>query len=118
MRVLICGSRDWTDIELIRSWIAKLQDWGYSTVIEGEARGADSIARNEANKAGMIVMKFPANWDKYGKSAGPIRNTQMLVEGKPDLVVAFHNNIQISKGTKNMIKQAEAARVKVILVEE
>lgn len=118
MKALICGDRNWTNIELIRSWIARLQDWGYDTIIEGEARGADSIARNEAEKAGMMVLKFPAQWDKYHKSAGPIRNKQMLDEGKPNLVVAFHSNIQNSKGTKNMIEQAKKAGVEVILVEK
>ena len=117
-KVLICGDRNYSNIGLIRSWIAKLQDWGYNTIIEGEARGADSIARNEAEKAGMIVLKFPADWDKYHKAAGAIRNTQMLKEGKPNLVVAFHTDIKNSKGTKNMIEQAKKAGIEVILVEE
>lgn len=38
MRVLMCGDRDWTNVETIKSWVAKLQDWGYDTVIEGAAR--------------------------------------------------------------------------------
>ena len=52
------------------------------------------------------------------KSAGTDRNTQMLVEGEPSLVVAFHSNIAKSKGTKNMIKQAKDAGIETILVEE
>src|SRR3972149_6405940 len=104
MRVLICGDRNWTDVRTIRSWIAGLQEWGYTTLIEGEARGADSIARDEAILAGIKVLPFPANWAKYGRAAGPIRNQQMLDEGQPDLVVAFHNDIDNSKGTKNMVE--------------
>lgn len=118
MRVLICGDRHWSNIEPIRFWIAKLQDWGYDTVIEGEARGADSIARDEAEKAGMIIMKFPANWKKYKAGAGPIRNKQMIEEGKPNIVVAFHSNIKNSRGTKNMINQARKAGIEIILVGE
>ena len=129
-RVLICGDRNWTNRETIRAWIEKLIDWGYHTVIEGEAKGADTIAREEAERAGMIVFKYPAKWDEYRqkypvekfgmkfKSAGTDRNTQMLVEGKPSLVVAFHPDISKSKGTKNMIKQAKKTGIETILVEE
>ena len=60
MKVLICGDRNWPDRDAIRSWLSKLQDWGYTTVIEGEARGADTIAREEAEKAGFCVLRFPA----------------------------------------------------------
>jgi hypothetical protein len=115
-KVLICGSRDWIDPEPIRSWLCKLQDWGYTTLIEGEARGADSIARDEAEKMGFVVLKFPADWDKYHKAAGPIRNAQMLKEGTPELVVAFSKNIVESKGTKNMVDQAIKAGVSTIIV--
>jgi hypothetical protein len=107
-KVLVCGSRDWLDREPIRVWLCKLHDWGFDTLIEGEARGADTIAREEAEKLGFTVLKFPADWDKYHKAAGPIRNKQMLVEGKPDLVIAFSKDIQNSKGTKNMIQQADS----------
>jgi hypothetical protein len=62
------------------------------------------------------VYSFPADWETYGKAAGPIRNTQMLTEGNPDMVAAFHNDISKSKGTKNMIVQAKKAGIKVILL--
>uniref|UniRef100_A0A6M3LBB5 DUF2493 domain-containing protein n=1 Tax=viral metagenome TaxID=1070528 RepID=A0A6M3LBB5_9ZZZZ len=108
----------------------RLKANGFDTLIEGEATGADSIARDEAKKLGFTVLPFPAKWEEYKqkypvkefgmkwKSAGTDRNTQMLVEGKPDLVVAFHSNIGTSKGTKNMINQAKKAGIKVILIEE
>jgi len=116
MRILICGDRNWTDRERIAMFLAPL---GSDTIIiEGGARGADTIAKEEAELRSFQVMEFPAQWNKYGKSAGPIRNKQMLDEGKPDLVVAFHNDIKNSKGTKNMIKQAKKAGIKVILVEK
>jgi hypothetical protein len=53
---------------------------------------------------------FPADWEKYGKAAGPIRNQQILVEGKPDLVVAF----QGGRGTANMVSRAQQAGVPVV----
>ena len=75
-------------------------------IIEGECIGADKQSRIFAEKRGIQVLQFPADWKKYGKGAGPIRNTQMLIEGKPDIIVAFHNDIENSKGTKNMIIQS------------
>jgi len=64
---------------------------------------------------GIDVKEYQAEWAKYGIAAGPIRNKKMLVEGKPDIVLAFHNNITMSKGTKNMIKVANAMGVLVNL---
>ena len=116
-RVLITGSRNWSNREAIRSWLCKLQDWGFDTLIEGEARGADAIAKEEAKRMGFSILPFPADWDKYRKAAGPIRNEQMLVEGKPDLVLAFHSDLIQSKGTKNMVQLAQKYGLQVILEE-
>ena len=113
MRVLICGSRDWDDPGWIRQALsaAVANSPNGVEVIEGEARGADTIARAVAEELELKVHRFPANWSKYGRSAGPIRNHQMLVEGKPNLVLAFHKDLLSSKGTKNMVIQAENARI-------
>jgi len=121
--VLVCGSRYWTNRDLVKEWLYKLQYLGFDTIVEGEAPGADTIAREEGEELGFIIMKstpevkgFPANWKKFGRSAGPIRNKQMLDEGNPVLVLAFHENIGKSKGTKNMIKQAIARNINCTLV--
>ena len=58
----------------------------------------------------MLVNPFPAQWSKYGRAAGPLRNTQMLSEGNPDIVLAFHDNIKRSRGTRNMIVQSLKVR--------
>jgi hypothetical protein len=113
--VVISGDKNWTDVAIIREWLLKLQDWGYDTVIEGKARGADTIAGREAKSMGFNVIEYPAEWDKYGKAAGPIRNRKML-DNKPQLVVAFHNNIEQSKGTKDCITEAKKRGIGVILV--
>jgi len=117
MRVLICGDRNWTNRDSIRSWIAKLQDWGYDTVIEGAARGADRIAGEEAAKANLKVIWVPADWDKYGRAAGPIRNRVML-DMSPDLVLAFHNDLGKSKGTADTVREAERRNIRTIVVTE
>lgn len=82
MRVLICGDRDWTDDLFIRDMLAGLPS-PPEIVIQGEARGADTLGRKAAEALGIPVLSFPANWNRYGRGAGPIRNQQMLDEGKP-----------------------------------
>ena len=120
MRVLICGDRNWTNQEMIEDKLAFLISIVYSPldilVIQGEARGADSLARLAAESLNIPVIKFPAQWDLYGRAAGPIRNKQMLEEGKPDMVLAFHDNIQASKGTKYMVMLARKAYIPDVVV--
>lgn len=113
MRVLICGSRNWTDEFTIEEYIKTLPP--QSVVIHGDCRGADKMAGKLAVKHGHSVMAFPAKWGKFGRAAGPMRNRQMILDGEPDLVVAFHNNLTESKGTKNMMKQAGKAGIESIL---
>ena len=104
MRVLVSGDRDWDDPEAIRRELSKLPS--DTIIIHGAARGADSLADDVAKELGFERDPYPALWEKYYKAAGPIRNQQMIDEGKPDLILAFHPNIQESKGTKDMIKRA------------
>lgn len=113
-RVLICGDRNWTDPIIIMNELQRVQAGpGVEVVIEGEQNGADTLGKQAAERLGIPVLKFPANWRKHGLAAGPIRNRQMLVEGKPTLVMAFHPFVKNSKGTKNMVDQATKAGVKV-----
>lgn len=110
LRVLICGSRDWGDAKLIRYIMEQLPR--NTIIIEGGARGADTLAASIADQLGFAVEEYPADWS-MGKSAGYIRNRQMLEEGKPDLVIAFSEDIRSSKGTLNMVKQAKKAEVPI-----
>lgn len=109
LRLLVCGSRDWTDREMIRAELKRIRP---VVVIEGECRGADTMARDEAHMLGIEVLRFPADWDGEGRSAGMKRNQKMLHEGHPDLVLAFHDDINKPHcGTRNMLEIAEKARV-------
>lgn len=119
MRLLICGDRNWTDKEKIKSVIKVMLDrHGSITVIQGEARGADRLAKEAALELGCEVLSFPANWTKHGQAAGPIRNQQMLEEGKPEYVIAFHENIHQSKGTKDMVTRSRKAGLTAIVIGE
>lgn len=111
MRVLVCGSRHFNDYKLLEK---VLDDYPIVTIIEGEARGADTLARVYGEARGRDVLAVPANWDKYGKRAGPIRNGEML-KLLPDLVIAFRG--PNSRGTQNMIDQARKAGVEVVVVD-
>jgi hypothetical protein len=114
IRVLVCGGRNWSNESVIRQVIDSLPEG--TVIIEGAARGADSIAGKCARERGLEVLEFPANWNAYGKSAGFIRNRQMLEEGKPHIVVGFHENIAESKGTKDMLEASRQAGLPTFLV--
>ena len=104
-RILICGDRNWKDVETIENFICSLPP--DTVIIHGNARGADKIAERKAKEHGLTVKGYSADWDRYGKAAGPIRNKRMLLEGRPDRVVAFHNDLSKSRGTADMLRQAE-----------
>jgi len=108
-RILICGDRNWKDVETIENFVKSLPP--DTVIIHGDGRGADKIADKAAKEHGLTVKPFSPKWEKYGGAAGPIRNRQMLVEGKPDRVVAFHDDLSKSRGTADMLKQARKHRV-------
>ena len=111
-RILICGDRNYQDWIKVQEYLDTISRT--TIIIHGGARGADSLAGNLATSLKMKVIKFPANWDKYGKAAGVLRNQQMLDEGHPDLVVYFHKDIENSKGTRDMLKRATDSGIRTI----
>lgn len=117
MKILVTGSRDWTNRPLLERTLATYwAGWPDLTIIEGCARGADQMAEDWAVRHRVPVKHHPAKWDLYGKSAGPRRNEEMLRE-KPDLVVAFHENLDQSRGTAHMVRIALARGVDVSVID-
>lgn len=114
MRVLVCGGRNYTNQPEIEYQMTDLliNSKGPHTIIAGAATGADSLAVIWARAEGHKVIEFPANWKKYGKRAGIVRNREMLLIGKPDVVLAFPGG----KGTADMVALARDAGVRVIEV--
>jgi len=102
MIVLVTGDRDWTNEIVIKDTIGRMSD-SITTLVHGNAKGADRIAAKIALSLKIPVRSFPAQWDTHGLAAGPIRNRQMLKETHPEIVLAFHDDIENSKGTKDMI---------------
>jgi len=114
MKVIVCGSRGWKDWVTIKERLFKLPP--DTIVIEGGCVGADLIARDVAlEHLGLEVVEFPAAWKKYGKAAGPKRNIKML-DTKPDLVIAFHDDLSGSKGTKHIVTEAKKRGIKVEII--
>ena len=116
MRLLVCGSRDYKDPTVMNSLAGMLTD--HDVLIHGNAPGADRLFAWCAKWTGCDVKRFDADWTKYGKAAGPIRNQRMLDEGKPDLVLAFINKPLVeSRGTFDMVQRAKDAGVQVYVVQ-
>jgi len=89
MKILVTGSRNWTDQELIRTALDQFRCRDEQILlIHGNARGADRIAARIGTEWGWWIESHPADWEFFGDQAGPIRNQEM-VDRQPDIVLAF-----------------------------
>lgn len=115
--VIIAGSRGFTDYEAMKELCdALLQDISERktvTIISGGARGADTLGERYARERGYGVQRFPADWKRYGRSAGMIRNGEMAKAAKA--LIAFWDGQ--SPGTGNMIRTARRQGLDVHVVE-
>lgn len=121
MRVLVCGGRDYANRKLLKKILDKIHaKTPITVIIHGSnknigPRGADRLAMYWAGATGNVEKEsYEANWDEYGNAAGPIRNTEMLEKGKPDIGVAFKGG----RGTADMVRKMKNAKIKVIEVKE
>lgn len=112
MKILVCGARDYKNRNKIKDFLEVLPK--DTIIIHGGCYGADNLAGEVAKELNLKVEVFNAEWSVYGKAAGPKRN-QKMIEEKPDLVIAFHDDIENSKGTKDMVTRAKENNVKVIV---
>lgn len=108
--IIICGDRYWTNEGIIKEYVRSLPP--DVRVITGGANGADYYAEKARKECGLDGKVYDAKWDMFGKAAGPIRNRRMIKDESPYLVVAFHNNIFRSKGTRDMLLQAKRKRIR------
>ena len=110
MRTIIAGSRDFTNYETILGIVA---DSGFviTEIVSGMARGVDSTGEQIGLDFNIAVVRFPANWDKYGRSAGFIRNKEMA-EYAQALIAIWDGH---SPGTRNMINTAKRLGLKVYI---
>lgn len=111
-RVLVTGSRDWVDRMSLYAMLAKIHsEHEGMVVVHGDCpTGADRMAQDWADLMGVEAERYPANWDKHGRAAGPIRNRRMVKsKPKPVLCLAFIRNG--SRGATGCADAAEAARI-------
>lgn len=118
LKILVCGSRNWPE---------EFNVWVYnelalfpvdSIVIHGGAKGADNAAEISASILGMETKCFSADWDLHGKSAGPIRNQQMIDMGQPDVGLAFASpSLEVSRGTLDMVKRLTRNEIPTKVIE-
>lgn len=111
MKVLVCGGRDYLDIDRVKIELDIIhKQTPITCIIEGGARGADHLAAIWSGLRDIPEhIRVRAEWATYGKGAGHMRNQKMLLL-KPDLVVAFPGGT----GTADMVKKAKATGVPVI----
>jgi ribA/ribD-fused uncharacterized protein len=115
MRLLVCGGRDFNDINFIINELNRINElYNITVLIHGCADGADSIAGAWAEEINIDVKRFPANWKIYKKSAGFIRNQEMLDKGEPEMVLAFPGD----KGTSDMISRSKKFCIPVIEIKK
>lgn len=108
LRILVAGGRDFSDEDWMWRCLDSYKDT-CTSVISGTARGADVLGEKWAKEFGIPVERYPALWDKYGRSAGHIRNQLMLDEGNPDLVIVFPGG----PGSESMVRKSRKKGVKV-----
>src|SRR5690349_15013859 len=93
---------NWTDKGVLFSTLDMFVKQN-TVLIQGGCRGADRLVADYCRNKNIKCITVPALWSEYGKAAGPIRNKEMLDTYRPDIVLAFHDNLELSKGTKNMV---------------
>ena len=107
LRIIVAGSRNFTNYNYLKNKLDSILNEvivSYDIIIvSGTARGVDTFGEKYAEERGLAVERYPANWDKYGKSAGYRRNVEMAKNA--DVLVAFWDGS--SKGTKHMIDIAQ-----------
>ena len=115
MKTIVAGSREGIPTDAVMEAIDSCP-WPISEIVQGGARGVDSVAADYARRTGQPFRTFPADWNAHGKAAGPIRNRQML-EYADALIAVWDGK---SRGTAHMIGIARARSVPIheVIVEK
>jgi len=110
----IVGSRTFQDYELLKTRVLsfmaeKCITKSTTTIVSGGATGADTLAERFATEHNLNLLVFPADWKKYPRAAGPIRNT--LIVNASDYLIAFPS--RLGKGTQDSIQKAKKKGIPV-----
>jgi len=105
--ILISGSRYYTDYKVFSEYLEKIVN-GKVSFVFGDATGVDFLAKKYCEEHKYSFTVFEAEWKKYGKGAGPIRNKKMIDEKKPDIGIFF-----LAKGSKGTLQCLNYAKGKI-----
>lgn len=115
LKVIVAGGREFADYEKLKAvlgyYLSSRNPWEIE-IVSGVARGADSLGERYAKEFGLAVKQFPADWDRFGKKAGPFRNAQMAYYA--DALIAFDTG---GRGTAHMIDLARRSELKIRVVD-
>lgn len=111
MNIVIAGSRTFSDYSLLCRTLDE-QLWPETRILSGTAAGADQLGERYASEHGMEVLRFPADWKKHGRAAGPIRNEQMLANA--DGAIFFWDGR--SRGTAHAIGVSQRLELPYLIV--
>lgn len=113
-KVIVAGSRGFSDLQLLETKLDFLLDERLPKVeiVSGTARGADQLGERYAEDRELPVKRFPAQWHRYGRSAGYRRNVQMAEYA--DALVAFWDGK--SRGTQHMIDVAQKYGLEIRII--
>lgn len=114
-KILVCGGREYTNKDQLNRTLTRFhREDPIDILITGGATGADTLAARWAHRNFVNNEQHWAQWTKYGRAAGPIRNTKMLKESQPDCIIAFKG----AAGTRDMINKALLAGLPVWEVDD
>ncbi|MBQ8524680.1 MAG: DUF2493 domain-containing protein [Clostridia bacterium] len=115
-KLLIAGSREYSAYDeaekVIDTYLNKLTPNDTVIILSGACRGADRIGERYAEEHGYEVRRYPADWKRYGRGAGPVRNRLMADEA--DYIICFWNGK--SRGSRSLIEYAEKLGKKVFVI--
>lgn len=122
MKIIVAGPRDFKNKNTVYSGISlvlqRLKDtYGKLNnleIVQGGANGVDALALQYAQENHIPYKTFNADWNKYNRAAGPIRNEQMAKYG--EVLIAFKNQEHPTRGTENMIQTASKYNLKIFIV--
>ena len=112
-KVIIAGGRDFNDYDLLKKKVSKiLSNKSEIEIVSGTANGADKLGERYANEFNLNLKQFPANWDKFGKRAGYLRNKDMAIYA--NACICFWDGQ--SKGTEHMINLAKSQGIPLRII--
>lgn len=113
MRILVCGARHFEDAETVSRELARAHaDVPITVLIHGCVAGVGVLAEAWARRHGIAVIRYPPNWEFYGKKAERLRNAFMIEDSRADLVLAFPGG----RHTADLVYRARLADIAVLVI--